>query len=166
MIKILLLLFISTLSLLASAQTYLLTGRITDANNKPIAFASVYIKNSTYGTATNENGNYEFKLTAGSYAIVYRFPGYKETTEKITIDGNAQHDVQMVDEAYQYRKFKRATGDEPDSAINIMRQVINKRLYYLRQVNAYSCVVYIKGVIVIKMPGFYRLNIERIYFGV
>lgn len=80
--KYLLLLFISILSISASAQTYLLTGRITDANNKPVAFASVYIKNSTYGTASNENGNYEFKLTAGSYAIVYRFPGYKEMTEK------------------------------------------------------------------------------------
>ncbi len=145
--KYLLLLITTILYLPVSAQVYLLTGRVTDEHNKPIAFTSVYIKDSTYGTAANENGNYQFKLGPGTYNIVYRFAGFKEQTEKITIDGqDAVHNVQMVDETYQYQQFKRAKGDAPDSAINIMRQVIARRVYYLKQVNAYSCVVYIKGV--------------------
>jgi hypothetical protein len=144
--RYLLLLFAILLSVAASAQEYLLTGHVTDEHGKPIAFASVYIKNSTYGTATNEQGNYEFKLNGGTYAMVYRYPGYKETTENITINSNTEHNMQLVDETYQYKQFKRVKGNTLDSAVTIIREVIKKRGYYLSQVNAYSCVVYVKGV--------------------
>lgn len=144
--RYLLLLFAIMLSVTAMAQQYLLTGRVTDDKGKPIPFASIYIKNSTYGTATNEQGNYEFKLNGGTYDVVYRFPGFKETTEKISISANMTHNLQMVDETYQYKQFKRTKGNTPDSAVTIIREVLKKREYYLHQVNAYSCVVYIKGV--------------------
>ena len=145
--KLLLLFFTAILCLSASAQVYLLTGRITNEQSKPVAFTSVYIKNSTYGTAANENGNYQFKLEPGTYDIVYRFPGYKELSQKITIeDQNLEHNVQMVDETYQYKQFKRVKGSTPDSAVTIIRQVIAKRQFYLEQVKEFSCVVYIKGV--------------------
>jgi hypothetical protein len=81
--KYLLLLFIIVISIPASAQLYQLTGKITDQNNKPVAFTSVYIRNSTYGTAANEEGIYQFKLAAGDYDIVYRFAGYKEIVKKM-----------------------------------------------------------------------------------
>ncbi|MDB5136677.1 MAG: carboxypeptidase-like regulatory protein [Mucilaginibacter sp.] len=145
--KYLLLFFITLLSLSASAQLYLLTGKITNQQNKSLAFATVYIRNSTYGTSANENGNYQFKLGAGTYNIVYRFPGYRELTEKITIAGqDLQHNIKMVDEEYQLQQFSKIKGNVSDSAIDIIQQVINKRRFYLKQVKAYTCVVYIKGV--------------------
>lgn len=131
----------------ASAQVYQLTGRVTDKENKPLGFTAVYIRNSTYGTVSNEQGRYQFKLTPGDYTIVYRHTGYKEQVEKITIDkDNLLHDVQLADETYAMEKFRANRGQPADSAIGIVRQVINRRLYYLRQVKAYTCVEYIKGV--------------------
>jgi hypothetical protein len=145
--KHLLLIFTVSLSLSVSAQKYLFTGNITNQQNKPVAFCSVYIKNSTYGTVANEEGNYRLKLSPGSYNIVYRFPGYKERIEKITInDNDLLHNVQMTDESYQLKQFSKVHGKVRDSAIDIVRRVINKRLFYLKQVKDYSCVVYIKGV--------------------
>ncbi|HTD99072.1 MAG TPA: DUF5686 and carboxypeptidase regulatory-like domain-containing protein [Mucilaginibacter sp.] len=145
--KHLLLLFISILSLSASAQQYLLTGRVTNEQNKPVAFTSVYIKNSSYGTAANEQGAYQLKLEPGDYNIVYRFPGYKEVTQKITITGDEEHhNVQLVDETYQLRQYDKVNKKVRDSAIVIMRQVLDKREFYMNQVKSYSCVVYIKGV--------------------
>jgi hypothetical protein len=145
--KFLLLLIISIIWLPASAQLYLLTGRVTDHHNKAVAFTSVYIKNSTYGTVANEDGRYQFKLAAGSYEVVYRFVGYKEVIEKIVIDDrNVLHNVQLTDESYQLQQFDAANRTKPDSAVDIVRHVINKREYYLGQVKQYSCVVYIKGV--------------------
>ncbi|HVS93760.1 MAG TPA: DUF5686 and carboxypeptidase regulatory-like domain-containing protein [Mucilaginibacter sp.] len=146
--KYLLLILLLTCILRVSAQVYLLSGRVTDKQtHKPVGFTSVYIKNSTYGTTANENGNYELKLSPGDYNIVYRFPGYQEITEKITISNqNVVHNAQMTDEIYQIRKFERTHGRAPDSAVDMIKKVMARRQYFLSQVRAYSCVEYIKGV--------------------
>ncbi len=132
----------------ASAQQFVLSGRITDQKSNPISFVSVYILNSTYGTTSNENGIYQFKLTPGIYNIVYRFVGYQEKTEVVTItDHNEQHDVQLQDEIFNLKEVivKDKRGIDT-AAMDIMRKVIAKREYYLKEVKSYSCVVYIKGV--------------------
>ena len=137
------LLFISAIliGLSSQAQTFLLSGRVTNQGNSTIAFATVYIKNSTYGTVTNEEGEYQLKLSPGNYNVVYRSEGYKEVTQQITIsDQNVQYNVQLTDENYILKKFS------GDSTMDIVRKAISKREYYLRQVDKYSCVVYVKGV--------------------
>ena len=139
--RYLLLLFTIIISISATAQTYLLTGRINNQYNGSVAFATVFIKNSTYGTIASEEGRYQFRLAPGVYNVVYRFVGYKEITEKITIsDHNVQHNVQLIDENYTLKKIS------SDSAMDIMHRVICKREYYLKQVERYSCVVYVKGI--------------------
>lgn len=139
---------LTALSFNANAQQFVLSGRITDKNNKPIGFVSVYIRNSTYGTTSNDNGIYQFKLEPGNYDIVYRFVGYKERTEKITItDHDERRNLQMEAEVYQLRQVTINNKKQRDtSAINIMRKVIAKREYYLNEVKNYSTTVYIKGV--------------------
>src|SRR3954463_10246668 len=92
---------LSALSFKASGQQFVLSGNITDQKNMPIGFVSVYIRNSTYGTTSNENGIYQFKLNPGNYDVVYRFVGYKEQIEHITItDRDELHNVQMQDEIF------------------------------------------------------------------
>jgi len=133
------------LSFKASAQQFVLSGRITDQKNNPVPFVSVYIRNSTYGTTSNENGNYQFKLSPGTYTIVYRSVGYQEHTEKVTIAGqNQTRDVQIQEEIFKLREVTVKNVRDTD-AMNIMRKVIAKREYYLDEVKSYSCVVYIKG---------------------
>ena len=131
----------------ASAQQYVLSGRITDQKNNPVSFVSIYIKNSTYGTTTNENGVYQFKLTAGTYDIIYRIVGYKERTEKVTItDHDEQRDVQLEDEIFNRKGVVVKGKASPDSAaMQIMRKAIARREFYLNEVKSYSCVVYVKG---------------------
>ncbi len=145
--KLLLFIFVVLSAFHASAQQYVLSGRITDQKNGPVSFASVYIKNSTYGTTANENGEYQFKLKPGNYDIIYRFVGYKERTESITISNHDEpHSVQLQDELFQLREEKIKGNQQNDPAMDIMRQVINKREFYLNEVKSYSCAVYIKGV--------------------
>ena len=150
MIKTLLtlLIILSALSFKAQGQQFVLSGRITDKKNNPISFASIYIRNSTYGTTTNEDGLYQFKLTAGNYDLVYRFVGYKERVEKVTITNhNEQRNIQMESEALSVREVAVSDKKGRDTAaMAIMRKVINKREFYLNEVNSYSCAIYIKGV--------------------
>lgn len=139
---------ITILSFKANAQQFVLSGRITDQNNKPIGFVSVYIRNSTYGTTSNENGVYQFKLDPGNYRIVYRFVGYKERVEEITItDHDERLNLQMEPEVFKLREVVINNKKYKDtSAINIMRKVIAKRKYHLKEVKGYTSTVYIKGV--------------------
>lgn len=146
--KRLLLLVLVAFTLNVSAQQYIFSGRITDEKNMPVSFASVYIRNSTYGTTANENGSYRFKLTPGTYDVIYRMVGYIEKIDRITIaNQNEAHDVQLQGEMFQLKEAAVKTEkDENDPAMDIMRQVISKRDFYLNEVKSYSCVVYIKGV--------------------
>lgn len=142
----LLLLAVNLFALNVSAQTYQLTGRVTDMQGQPIGFASVYIKNTTYGTSANENGNYSFNLKPGTYDVVYRFVGYKQRVENINIsNADVRRDIKMVADSFILKTvvIKARRGD---AAKEIMQHAIEKRAYYLNQVKAYSATVYIKGV--------------------
>jgi hypothetical protein len=138
----------SAFCLKAAAQQFVLSGKITDKKSSAISFVSVYIKNSTYGTTSNEDGIYQFKLTPGTYSIVYRFVGYQERIEKVTItDHDELRNVQLQNEVFTLRQADIKDGPGRDTtAQGIMRKVIDKRKFYLNEVKSYSCVVYIKGM--------------------
>ena len=50
---------------LASAQTRVVSGKVTDNNGKPVPFASVSIKNKGTGVTTDVNGEYSIKVNQG-----------------------------------------------------------------------------------------------------
>lgn len=132
----------------ASGQQYILSGHVKDQRGAPVSFVSVYIRNTTYGTTSNEQGVYKFNLSAGEYDVIYRYVGYKEQIEHISIkDNNVVHNVQMADEVFELKTVNVVDKRNRDTAANmIMRKVIAKREFYLNEVNAYSCAIYVKGV--------------------
>ncbi|MHB8209421.1 DUF5686 family protein, partial [Mucilaginibacter sp.] len=147
--KQLLFIFITLLTFKASAQQYVLSGRVTDAQNHAIPFTSVYIHNTTYGATANEVGSYLFKLNPGTYHVIYRFVGYQERNETVIIaNHNVVHNVQLEDEVFKLKtvavKGKRLKTDT--TANDIMHKVIAKREYYLNEVREYSVAAYVKGV--------------------
>ena len=131
----------------ASAQVHTLTGKVTTEDGKPVSFASVFIRNSTYGSSANELGEYQFKLAPGTYSVFYRFPGYKEILQNVTITNkDVQLNVKMQDEFYQLRQYKKIKKGITDSAVNVIKLVMKNRDSYLKDAKNYSCAVYIKGV--------------------
>lgn len=138
--------FFIAATLQVSAQTYRLFGRITDEQKNPVSFASVYIRNSTYGSTANEEGDYEFILSPGTYQVVFRFVGNLERVEKVTITNqNQELNVTLANEPFALQA-EAGTGNESDPGVGLMRKVIDKREYYLKQVDEYSCRVFVKGV--------------------
>jgi hypothetical protein len=67
---------------LASGQTGTIKGRIVDAlTNEPIPFANVALQNTTYGGATDIDGNYEIEnIEPGLYNVQASFVGYNTKT--------------------------------------------------------------------------------------
>ncbi|MVN92190.1 DUF5686 family protein [Mucilaginibacter aquatilis] len=138
--------FFIAATLQVCAQTYRLSGKIVDEKRNPVSFASVYIRNTTYGTTANEDGFYEFKLTPGTYNVVFRYVGNLERTEKITVTSHDEElNMTLANEPFALQA-ETGTGDEKDAGDDIISKVIDKREYYLKQVNEYSCVVFVKGV--------------------
>ena len=78
--------FLLTISLLtASAQKNTLKGTVT-ANNSPLAYATIVLNGTKYGTTTNDKGFYELKnIVPGEYTAVFSSVGYFADRLKVTI---------------------------------------------------------------------------------
>jgi len=123
-----------------------LYGRITDENGEGLPFASVYIKNTTSGTTSNIEGDYTLALAPGQYEVVYRYVGYREVTMKVTMGAERQLlNVPMEPDVVELQTIT-VNANDKDPAYRVIRQAIKKRKKHLREVKAYHCNVYIKGL--------------------
>jgi hypothetical protein len=81
-----LLFLLLALPTLALAQGRL-TGVVQDsATHQPLAFASVFLANTTLGATTTEQGTFDFpKVPAGTYDVVGSYVGYRLGKQSITV---------------------------------------------------------------------------------
>lgn len=65
-------------------------GHVLDAaNHEHLPFVNVYIKGTTLGTATNDNGHYILEhLPVGIHTVVVSFMGYKTIEQEVTLKAN------------------------------------------------------------------------------
>ena len=120
-----------------------LTGTVLDENGEPLPFASVYVRNSTNGTAANAEGIYRLSLEKGTYEVVFQYIGYKQKIETVEISGKpVRLNVKMEPTNLEISEVVITTEDP---AYRIMREVIARRRYYKNKAAEYSCDVYIKG---------------------
>lgn len=69
------------------AQTRTITGRVLDADGKPIPNASVIVKGSSTGTSTNSEGVYSIAVPAGTTRLVISAVGM--TTQELALNANS-----------------------------------------------------------------------------
>lgn len=74
-----------------NAQRAIISGKISSSSGA-IEFASVYLKNSTYGTSSDIDGTYSFSAPAGNYTLVVSVLGFK-TIEKSVAVKNGENKV-------------------------------------------------------------------------
>ena len=89
-------LFIAITPMLMAQQV--VTGRITDAaDGSPVPGASVFVANTTIGTASDTEGNYSFTVPGqGSFEVVISHVSYQTISRKIDIPRNAhRYDVAL-----------------------------------------------------------------------
>lgn len=92
-----------TTSLFSQATHYTITGKIIDKNSGlPLPGASVFAQNTTFGMATDADGNFKLKLPNGGYELIVTFTGYE--TENMRIN-NATADKELAIEVKPKEKF-------------------------------------------------------------
>ncbi|MFV0378052.1 MAG: TonB-dependent receptor [Mangrovibacterium sp.] len=79
---------------------YSISGHLKDANNgETLIGATVFVQETSSGTASNTYGFYSLSLPPGDYTLVYSFVGYESQTKKIHFDSNLQSNVELVPSA-------------------------------------------------------------------
>ncbi|WKN43025.1 TonB-dependent receptor [Tunicatimonas pelagia] len=79
-----------------SVQAQLLRGTITDEGGEPLAGATVIVKNTTRGTATDLNGQYSLnQLPVGQHTLVISYLGYQTQQQTITLSSQEVKEVSV-----------------------------------------------------------------------
>lgn len=101
------------------SQTISLHGKIMDEQGKPIEYASVSIKNTSIGTATDANGNFNIETKkANTYNLIVKFLGYKTIEQTITDSEDiAALSIKLVQDTKQLNTVEiEAQSDRRDEA--------------------------------------------------
>jgi len=120
-------------------------GVITDANNEPVPYVSVYIKNTTFGVSSNLKGEYFLETKPGAYTIVFSSIGYDSQEKEVNTFQNPTIilDIQLLESANELIAMT-VYSDRRDIAKEIMSKVRDNRKQYLQAVDNYSCKTYQK----------------------
>lgn len=145
----------------AVLQAQTLRGRITDQSGEPVRYSTVYIEELKQGTTSNTKGDYEIKLPAGRYTVIYQSLGYQPVYVSINLtSGILTKDVVLPLQYYEIPEV-RISGSGEDPAYSIMRRAIGLAPYYLNYVNHYKAEVYLKGNLVInKIPKLFQKSMK------
>ncbi len=82
---------------------YTISGKVIDKDSRlPLAGASVFAQNTTFGMATNIEGNFKLKLPNGGYDLIVTFTGYE--TENVRITTASADNGNMVIEVKEKEK--------------------------------------------------------------
>ena len=157
-IRILLLFFATT----SMSHAQILKGRISGQSGDPVPYSTVYIQELKQGTTSNTKGDYEIRMPAGKYTVIYQSLGYEPVIFNITLtDKTITKDVILPVQYYQIPEV-RITASGEDPAYGIMRKAIGLAPYYLNNISYYKANVYLKGNLVInKIPRMIKKSMER-----
>ena len=142
------LIIILSLLLPVSGFAGTLKGRVTDSRGVAIPFVPVYIQGTTMGTTANANGEYLLQLDPGTYKIVCQYIGYKQSVYNVSITGSEtmQHNFTLQEQQMELKGVTIKATDE-DPAYKIIRKVIARRSFHLKQIKSFQTGIYLKGVL-------------------
>ncbi|NTW24295.1 MAG: carboxypeptidase-like regulatory domain-containing protein, partial [Lentimicrobium sp.] len=146
----LLFVFVSVCAFSSVLSAQVLRGIINDSQGNPVSFATVFVKESSFGTSANEEGVFELRLTEGTYTFVFQCMGYQTITKTLKVQStNVPVVVVLPAMVYSLQEVVVSDGGE-DPAYRIMRRVIRKAPLYAGMVKSFNADVYIRGSLNIK----------------
>ena len=129
------------------AQTYFVSGRITDTKTgEALSYGNIRVLNTTLGTAANSGGYYELKLSTGIHSLVASYIGYYSDT--ITVNLKADLDsinFRLNETEIRLPDIVIHPGENP--ALEIIRKAIQKKNERNQKLNSYEFEAYTKGLV-------------------
>lgn len=120
-------------------------GIIKGDDGAPLAFATIYVRQTESGAVSDPDGKYEITLSPGQYELVFHYLGFETQSHIVEIaDGFSELNVTLKAQVIQLQAVTIKAGKE-DPAYTIMRKAIAKAKYHTQQIDKYTAKVYIKG---------------------
>ncbi|GAC1603113.1 MAG: hypothetical protein NVS3B25_31620 [Hymenobacter sp.] len=134
----------------------IIRGTVRGANQEGLAFANVAVRGSATSTGSNEQGQFQLRLPAGAYELVFQYVGYRPRLEPVRVPGGDSVltvNVTLQPEAYNLGEVLVKSSDR-DPAYAIIQQAQQWRAYHQREVAAYQARIYIKALgRILETPG-------------
>ena len=145
--KIALFMLLCIFIMTAEAQQYSVSGKVIDkTTNDLLYFANIRVLNSSLGTTSNRNGDYELKLKKGEYRLSVSFIGYISDTISIVLDKNMRGvNFELVQTKVVLSEIIVHPGENP--AIPIIRKAIKRKDERNQRLKSYEYDAYTKGII-------------------
>jgi len=137
-------------------------GIVSDEEGNSIPFATIYLKETTTGTTTNDLGEYEIQLPPGKYNIVFQGLGFQKSEVTVNVkDQFVTNNIVLKKQEYRIKEVRVYSGGE-DPAYPIIRKAISLAPYYQRQTEQYKAEVYLKGSLLMKkIPKLFQKMMEK-----
>jgi hypothetical protein len=139
---LILLLFISQIS---PAQSFKVSGKITNNKLEPLAFVTIQVKGMQMGTVGKEDGTYLLELEEGNYDLIITMLGFKSQVINLVVTKNYVQNIILEPEETKNLSEVIVKGKTKDRSEEIIRNVIRNKENILAAAGAYSCNVYIKA---------------------
>lgn len=158
--RIMLVLWVLAASL--TSYSHNLKGIVTAKDGTPIPYATVFIREISLGTTTNEEGKFELDLPAGNYTANFRSLGYIPKTEPIHLQSKISEIIVTLEEQIIQIGQVDVKGSGEDPAYPIMRKVIALSYVHLNQITSYNADVYIRSTVKFeKVSSLIRNQLKR-----
>lgn len=121
-------------SLTTTYGQLVLSGKITDTTGKPLIGASIEIKNTFTGIASNQNGEFQLtKLKKGNYQLQAKYIGYQTRTIEFSLHQDTTVTIQLHENAYLADEVlvqaTRVVEKDPIAQTNLSKEEIKVRNY-------------------------------------
>ncbi|WP_052732516.1 DUF5686 and carboxypeptidase regulatory-like domain-containing protein [Hymenobacter terrenus] len=123
-------------------------GTVSGSNKQGLAFANVAVRGSATSTGANEQGQFQLRLPAGQYELVFQYVGYRQHVEPVRVlgaDSVLTVNITLEPEAYNLGEVVVKSTDR-DPAYAIIQQAQQWRAYHRREVASYRARIYIKAL--------------------
>ncbi len=129
------------------AQTYFVSGRITDAKTgEALSYGNIRVLNTTLGTAANSGGYYELKLSTGIHSLVASYIGYYSDTIAVNLKADLDSiNFRLNETEIRLPDIVIHPGENP--ALEIIRRAIQKKNERNQKLNSYEFEAYTKGLV-------------------
>ncbi len=98
--------FLACGTVMSQQSYYTVKGKVIDKNNKaPLQGASVFAQNTTFGVATDAEGNFTIKLPIGGYSLVITYTGFETESMRIS-NSSAQNDNLVIEMGAQQKSLE------------------------------------------------------------
>ncbi len=122
-----------------------ISGHVQNEASEPIPYVNIFIKELGSGTTTDEQGYYFLNIEPGEYEVIYSVLGFATKSIQVIVNEDPiQKNIWMTASSVELDQVV-VKASKRDPAYAIIKNAIDAKSKYLKQVDSYRTKIYIKA---------------------